>query len=84
MTLSVTCLGLEGKNAAMARPDKGLPCPARAVFGSKNPAAKLCEDAVLWIRGSSEACRFVAKVFGVAPSTVSAIRRRDTWRHLEG
>jgi hypothetical protein len=67
----------------MPRPDKGRSCPSRAVYGSKNPAAKLNEDQVLQIRGMDMPCRYLARMFDVAHATISAIRRRDTWSWLE-
>jgi hypothetical protein len=66
----------------MARPDRGRPAPQRAVFGVRNPAHKLSEDAVIWIRCASESCRYLAEQFGVHHATVSAIKRGSSWRHL--
>jgi hypothetical protein len=67
----------------MARPDKGLPCPARRVLGERNGAAVLTEDAVIWIRAASESCRYLAKQFKVAHATISAIKRGDSWAWLK-
>ena len=66
----------------MARPDRGRPAPQRACWGESNPAAKLTEDAVIWIRAAGESCRYLAAQFNVAPGTISAIKRGDAWRHL--
>ena len=64
------------------RPDYGKPCPQRGQPGEKNAAAKLRASDVLLIRRANEACRYLAKIFGVAPSTISAAKRGDTWQTL--
>ena len=49
------------------RPDRGRPCPQRGQPGENKCAAKLCASDVLLIRRANEACRYLAKIFGVAP-----------------
>lgn len=50
--------------------------------GSGHYAARLTEDQVREIRGSSERTTDVAERFGVAKTTISMIRRGRTWKHL--
>jgi hypothetical protein len=68
----------------MPRREYGKPCPQRGNPGEANPAAKLCEEDVLWIRATDAPCRYVAAVLGVYHATISAIRRGETWKHLMG
>lgn len=48
-------------------------------FGKK----KLTPDQVMVIRSSTEKLADVAGKFGITPSTVSMIRKRKIWRHLD-
>ena len=51
--------------------------------GSKRGAAKLVESDVYEIRASTKSNRQLAKVYGVDRTTISNIRTRRTWGHLE-
>jgi hypothetical protein len=64
------------------RRDYGRPCPQRGQHGERNPSAKLCADDVMLIRRANEACRYLARIFKVSPSTISAAKRGDTWQRL--
>jgi hypothetical protein len=48
--------------------------------GKQNPCARLTWPQVKAIRQSTLTQGAIAAQFGVAPSTVSSIRRRKTWR----
>lgn len=53
--------------------------------GEKHPLSKLTDAAVFEVRArasAGEAHTSIAKEFGVHPSTISAVVRRETWRHL--
>ncbi len=54
----------------------------RAYRGEHQWAAKLTADDVRAIRASSERHRVLAKRYGVAHTTIGAIRRRKRWRHV--
>ena len=47
--------------------------------GSKNPAAKLCEEDVINIRRSTLSSREIAPIYGVADAHIRAIRRGRSW-----
>lgn len=53
-----------------------------AQCGEKMWIAKLTEENVREIRGSSEATKVIATRFGVTPSNIIFIRRRMTWKHI--
>ena len=59
----------------------GLP-PSPVPSGEQHYAAKLTVEAVRAIRASSESIYVTAKRYGVSKSTVSLIRRRETWKHV--
>jgi hypothetical protein len=44
--------------------------------------AKLSADQVREIRASSESDRVLGERFGVDRNNISAIRRRETWKHI--
>lgn len=50
--------------------------------GEAHPAAKLRASDVIFIRGSEETGVRLAEQFGVAPLTISRIRRNLIWRHI--
>lgn len=52
--------------------------------GSKNPRARLTEAQVLEIVASSEMHKTLAKRYGVAPTTITAIKTGANWSHLTG
>ncbi|WP_238908124.1 NUMOD4 domain-containing protein [Achromobacter ruhlandii] len=49
--------------------------------GERNPHAKLTADQVDEIRSRSESSLSLAPIYGVASSTIRAIRLRTNWRH---
>jgi hypothetical protein len=54
----------------------------RQAKGRAQPQAKLTEEAVKDIRKSKGFVKEVARRYGIAPSLVTAIRRRTAWRHV--
>lgn len=50
--------------------------------GERHSQAKLTEDAVYYIRASSERGVDLAERFGVHPGHISSIRKRKTWKHI--
>ncbi len=50
--------------------------------GVEHPAAKLDEDQVRAIRLGSDSCAALGKKYGVAPVTISRIKRRLIWSHI--
>lgn len=57
----------------------GLECRS---FGVQNHNSKLNDDAVRYIRKSNKRNSDLAKEFKVDPSTIRAIRNKETWRHV--
>lgn len=57
--------------------------PEAVARGEQNGRAKLTEADVSAIRASTETHREIAAQFGVDRSTISDIRRREIWRHVE-
>lgn len=55
----------------------------RQAQGERNAAAKLTTHDVRCIRDSGDGAKTLATRYGVAPSTISMIRTRTTWRHVE-
>lgn len=53
------------------------------VRGERTGSAKLTEDAVRKIRLSSLPNRQLARQYGVDPAAIRAVKRRQTWRHVE-
>jgi len=51
-------------------------------FGEKNPQAKLCAEDVIFIRQSKIPASELAIRFNVSISNITAIRRRDQWKHI--
>ncbi len=51
--------------------------------GSKNPNAKLTESLVREIRNAEGNQREIGARFGINKSTVSRIKRREHWPHVE-
>lgn len=51
--------------------------------GARHPAARLTDEAVRAIRGSSEPQRRLAERHGVSQRTIARVRRAETWRHIE-
>lgn len=54
----------------------------RGALGSRNGLAKLTDQVVAHIRGSSEPARTLAQRYGVTHRTILLARRGETWRHL--
>nr|KKD33176.1 hypothetical protein EP46_04480 [Pantoea sp. 3.5.1] len=50
--------------------------------GETTPNSKLTNKDVLYILQSSDNNTFLGKKFGVNSSTILAIKRRKTWRHI--
>lgn len=55
----------------------------RMFRGEDNPRAKLTEDAVTHIRGSSETLRALAKRHGVSQAVIKSVRAGKHWRHVQ-
>lgn len=53
------------------------------MVGSEHPAAKLDENQALSIRHDNRPLAVLAAMYGVSESTISLIRRRKTWAHLQ-
>ena len=51
--------------------------------GVSNGNAKLTDDDVRAIRTTKGTCRELASTFGISPMTVSLIKRRLAWAHVE-
>jgi len=54
----------------------------RTARGARQGLAKLTDDAVREIRGSSEPSPVLAARFGVSEGAIRFARRGDTWRHV--
>lgn len=57
-----------------------------SINGTKNPLAKLDDDKVREIRrlySQGATIRGLAKVFGVTPSAIQSVVRRETWKHVD-
>jgi len=54
----------------------------RQRFGALHPSAKLDDDAVLHIRSTNRNDVTLARMYGVTPAHISAIRRRRVWTHI--
>lgn len=54
----------------------------RSVMGEEVNTAKLTDQIVLFIRGSSRSDEDLAHNFGVMPVTIYNARNRITWKHL--
>lgn len=52
------------------------------VRGERHPYARLTEDQVRAIRGSSGSNTELARLFGVAPTTIHNARSGRTWKHV--
>lgn len=52
-------------------------------YGEQHWASKLTPDAVRMIRASQKTQRRLAAEFGVSQDQISAIKRREAWRHVE-
>lgn len=68
------------ENNAHARANGLIPRPS----GEKNPRARLSRIDVLAIRGSQESDRKLARHYGVARTTIQAVRTGRNWRELNG
>lgn len=54
----------------------------RVQRGSSSGVARLTEDQVVAIRADGRFQREIAETYGIAQTTVSAIKRRQNWAHL--
>jgi hypothetical protein len=61
---------------------KGREGPRRGLNGEQSPRATLTDAAVHDIRTSTEPLLVMARRHGVGITTISKVRRRETWRHL--
>lgn len=52
------------------------------LLGGSNGSAKLGKEAVVSIRASVNSYSHIAHQFGVSPSAVGLIKRRERWSHL--
>jgi hypothetical protein len=55
----------------------------RQAKGNKHGLAKLTEDEVLVIRGSSEMLKTLAERYGVSVSAVWSAKKGPNWKHIE-
>lgn len=69
-------LGTQRQNMADMR------AKGRAACGTRQPAAKLTDDLVRYIRSSSAKGVELARELDVAETTISRVRRRTVWRHV--
>ena len=72
-------LGTYDDNAA----DAALKGRARRAIGAFNGNVRLTEDEVFQIRSDKRKQDKIAKEYGIAQTTVSAIKRRVNWKHLD-
>lgn len=74
-------LGTQKENVAdmIAKRRGNWRCPS----GEGNPNSRLTEDAVREIRTSAAQGKALAEKFGVATSTISDIRKRRIWKHID-
>lgn len=72
---------LADNNGDMFR--KGRNGNPNIMLGTKNPAARLSEDDVRAIRNSAESGPILADRYSVTRTTISAIRRRLLWAHID-
>lgn len=56
----------------------------RGSCGEKSPIAKLSENDVRKIKNDSRGVTFIARDYGVAPATISSIRRGKSWKRIGG
>jgi hypothetical protein len=52
--------------------------------GERHPQAKLTEEAVRFIRASSDTIGAIARKFSISKKTARQARSCKTWRHVEG
>ena len=77
-------LGTQADNVAdMLRKGRENRNPRPYHQGRKNPNSRITEDAVRGILLSLLNMRAAAEVYGVAPSWVQRIRKREVWVHVE-
>lgn len=50
--------------------------------GERNGQSKLTADQVVAIRSNSQSLSVAGKIFGVSPTTIRKIRKREKWAHL--
>lgn len=55
----------------------------RTARGERNNKSSLTETDVLNIRAGTTSMNAAAKIYGVSRQTISEIRRRKTWQHVE-
>lgn len=55
----------------------------RSTMGEKHPCAKLTEEQIIKIRESKDLQRVLAKQFNVSQMTISKIKNRKTWKHID-
>ena len=54
-----------------------------STFGERNPAAKLTEEQVVFIRHADRSLGDLADLFSVTRSCIHSVRTRRTWKHLD-
>jgi len=74
-------IGTRSQNAKDAF-DRGLKIP-HAMLGTDNPRARLSEDDVRFIRGSSEKNAKLAARFGLSKTHIGHIKQRKSWAHVD-
>lgn len=57
--------------------------PARCQKGEHNPAAKVTDDIVRYIRKSGATLAVLAEGFGISTACVCLIKNRKAWSHVE-
>lgn len=82
-TIENLCYGTVQENAD-DRKRHGTVVPIPPQLGEEHYAAVLTEDDVRYIRSNLSRTNVdLADQFGVAPTTVSAVRNAKTWRHVQ-
>jgi hypothetical protein len=54
----------------------------RRLIGAKSPHAKLTDQQAISIRADSRPNKYIAADYGVSPSLVGRIKRREIWTHV--
>lgn len=54
----------------------------KSLVGIKNHKAKLVDENILEIRNDQRSQYKLAKIYGVSPAAISAVKLRKTWRHV--
>jgi hypothetical protein len=76
-------LGTQADNMADMLEKKRGKGPPRVLFGERHHDARFTEADVRLIRASPDNFRALAKKYGVNPSSITKIRSRKTWKHID-